>query len=87
MGLSSRVLESTILPTRMDLFLQRLDLAGQAMCSHIDSSQAFLLQEVDLVGQVCNSGELGWSRLFTPSSLELRDLSTNGGRLGSWFSQ
>jgi hypothetical protein len=30
-----------------------------------------LLQEVDLVGQGGNIGELEWSQLFTPSSLEL----------------
>jgi hypothetical protein len=42
------------------------------MCSHVDSRQAFFLQKVDLVHQSNNLGELEWSQLFTPSSLELR---------------
>jgi hypothetical protein len=41
------------------------------VCGHADSCQVFLLQEVNLVGQGSNLGELEWSRLFTPSSLEL----------------
>jgi hypothetical protein len=41
------------------------------MCSYADSHQAFFLQYVDLVGQGSNLGELKWSQLFAPSSLEL----------------
>jgi hypothetical protein len=55
----------------MDLFLQWLDSVGQPMCGHTDSRQSFFLQKVDLVRQGSNLGELEWSRLFTPSFLEL----------------
>jgi hypothetical protein len=55
----------------MDLFLQWLDSVGQPMCGHTDSCQSFFLQKVDLVRQGSNLGELEWSRLFAPSSLEL----------------
>jgi hypothetical protein len=48
-GLPSLVLESAVLPARMDLFLQWLHSAGQPMSGHTDSYQAFLLQEIDLV--------------------------------------
>jgi hypothetical protein len=44
LGLPSRVLESVVLPAQMDLFLQQLDSAGQPMCVHVDSHQAFFLQ-------------------------------------------
>jgi hypothetical protein len=70
-GLPSQVLGSTILPARMDLFLQWLDSVGQPMGVHVDSRQAFLLQEIDLVSQGSDLGELEWSRFFAPSSLEL----------------
>jgi hypothetical protein len=69
----SRVLGSIVPPTWMDLFLQWLDSADQPMCCHTDSHQAFFLQKVDLVCQGSNLGELEWSRLFAPSSLELRE--------------
>jgi hypothetical protein len=51
----------------------------QPMSGHADSYQALLFQEVDHVGQGCYKRELKWSRLFTPSPLELRD-SANEGR-------
>jgi hypothetical protein len=41
LGLLSRVLGSTVLPTQMDMFLQLLDSAGQPMCGHADSRQSF----------------------------------------------
>jgi hypothetical protein len=72
-GLPSRVLGSAVLPARMDLFLQRLDSAGQPMCGHANSCQAIFLQGVDIVSQGNNLWELEWSRLFTPSSLELEE--------------
>jgi hypothetical protein len=43
------------------------------MGSHADSCRSFLLQEVDLVSQCSDLGELKWSWLFAPSSLELRE--------------
>jgi hypothetical protein len=49
LGFPSRVLESTILPAQMDLFLQRLDSADQPMGGHAHAGQALLFQEVDLV--------------------------------------
>jgi hypothetical protein len=41
------------------------------MCGHTDSHQSLFLQFVDLVGSGNSMGELEWSRLFAPSSLEL----------------
>jgi hypothetical protein len=38
-------------------------------------SSCLLLEKVDLVCQCSNLGELEWSRLFTPSSLEPGELS------------
>jgi hypothetical protein len=73
LGLLSRVLGSIVLPTQIDLFLQRLDSTGQPTCGHADSCQDLFLQWADLVSQGSNLGELEWSRLFTPSSLELRE--------------
>jgi hypothetical protein len=49
LGLLSQVSGSVVLPARKDLFLQWLDSAGQLMGGHADSSQAFVLQEIDLV--------------------------------------
>jgi hypothetical protein len=77
-GFSSQVLESSIFPTWVNLFLQREDSEGQPMGGHIDSSQALLFQVVDFVGQSCNLGELEWGRLFTLSPLELRELVNKG---------
>jgi hypothetical protein len=48
----SRILESVVLPTRVDLFLKRKDSAGQPMGGHAYSCQALLLQKVDFVGQM-----------------------------------
>jgi hypothetical protein len=71
LGLPSWVLDSAVLPAWMDLFLQQLDTMGQPMGGHAYCCQAFLLQEIDLVRQGSDLGELEWSRFFTPSSLEL----------------
>jgi hypothetical protein len=70
-SLPSRVLESTVLPAWMNLFLQRLDSMGQPMGGHADSCQAFLLQKIDQVGQGSDLGEHEWSWFIAPSSLEL----------------
>jgi hypothetical protein len=43
------------------------------MGGHADSRQAFLFQEIDLVGQGSDLGELEWSRFFAPSTLELEE--------------
>jgi hypothetical protein len=44
LGLLSRVLGSIVLPTQIDLFLQRLDSTGQPTCGHADSCQDLFLQ-------------------------------------------
>jgi hypothetical protein len=80
---SSQVLESTVFPTQMDLFLQWEVSAGQPMSNYAVSCQALLFQVVDFVGQSCNMGEFEWGRLFTPSPLEPRE-SANKGR-EAWF--
>jgi hypothetical protein len=41
LGLPSQVLESAVLPARMNLFLQQLTSMGQPMCGRVDSHQAF----------------------------------------------
>jgi hypothetical protein len=87
LGPPSQVLGSAVLPAWMDLFLQWLDLVGQPMGGHADSCQAFLLQEIDLVGHGGDLGELEKSWFSAPSSLELESQPTNRGRLGSWFSK
>jgi hypothetical protein len=71
-GFLSQVLEPAVFLTRVDLFLQRKDFAGQPMGGHTDSCQALLFQVVDFVGQSCYLREFEWGGLFTPSSLELR---------------
>jgi hypothetical protein len=53
------------------------------MCSHADSRQSFFLQKVDLVCQGDNLGELEWSRLFAPSSLELEEPAYKWREVGS----
>jgi hypothetical protein len=42
-GFPGRVLESTLLPSQVDLFFQRKDFAGQSMGGHADSCQTLLL--------------------------------------------
>jgi hypothetical protein len=59
----------------MNLFFQRLDLADQPIGGHAHTCQAFLFQEVDLVDQRSHLMDFEWSRLFTPGSLELRELA------------
>jgi hypothetical protein len=41
-GFLSSVMESTVLPARVNLFFQRDDSVGQPIGSHTDSSQAML---------------------------------------------
>jgi hypothetical protein len=48
------------------------------MCGHAYSCQAFLLQEVDLVGPGSNLGKLEWSWLFAPGSFELEESAYEG---------
>jgi hypothetical protein len=86
LGFPSRDLESAISPAWMNLFFQRLDLAGQPVGGHAHAYQAFLFQEVDLADQSSYLRDFEWSRLFTPGSMEFRELAYEG-RLGSWFSQ
>jgi hypothetical protein len=42
----------------MDLFLQWLGLVGQQIGGHTDSHQAFLLEEIELVGQGSDMGDV-----------------------------
>jgi hypothetical protein len=43
LGLLSRILESAVLLAQVDLFLQRLDSAGQPTGGHAHTRQAYLL--------------------------------------------
>jgi hypothetical protein len=86
-GFSSRVLESAVLPARVNLLFQRDNSVGQPMGGYADSSQAALFQEIDFVGQCCDVGEFKRSSFFAPRPLNLGSRPTKGGRLGSWFSQ
>jgi hypothetical protein len=81
-GFPSWVMESTVFPARVDLFLQGNNSAGQPMGGHIDSYQAVLFQEIDLVGQLRNVGEFERSGLFAPSPLELGEPAEKWG--GGW---
>jgi hypothetical protein len=49
-GFLSGVFDSTVLPARVNLLLQRDNSACQPVGGHTDSSQAVLFQEVNLVG-------------------------------------
>jgi hypothetical protein len=49
-GFLSGIFDSALLPAQVNLFLQRGNSAGQPVGGHIDSSQATLFQEVNLVG-------------------------------------
>jgi hypothetical protein len=82
LSLSSRVLESTVLPARMNLLFQLLDSAGQLMGGYAHACQAFLFQEADLVNQGIHLRCFEQSRLFTPSSLELEESAYEGGEAG-----
>jgi hypothetical protein len=59
----------------VNLFFQRDDPVGQPMGGHIDSSQTALFQEINLVGQGHDMGELKTSRFFTPRPLKFRELA------------
>jgi hypothetical protein len=65
-GLLSWVLESAVLPARVNLFLQRDNSAGQPVGGHVDSSLAMLFLEINLVGQGRDMGEFKRSSFFTP---------------------
>jgi hypothetical protein len=52
------------------------------MGSHAHAYQAFLFQEVDLVDQSSHLRDFEWNRLFTPGSLELRELAYEGREAG-----
>jgi hypothetical protein len=65
-GIPSWVLDSAILLARVNLFLQGDHSVGQSMGGHADSSQDVLLEEVNLIGQGRDMGELKRSRFFTP---------------------
>jgi hypothetical protein len=82
LGLPSRVLESTILPTWMNLFFQWLNSASQSMGGHTHACQAFLFQEVDLVDQGSYLRSFEQSRFFTSSSLELEKSAYEGREVG-----
>jgi hypothetical protein len=43
------VLGSTVFPTQVNLFLQRLDSAGQPVGNHAHTGQTFILQKINLV--------------------------------------
>jgi hypothetical protein len=58
----SQVLESTVLPARVNLLFWRDDSVGQPVGGHTDPSQATLFQEINLVGQGRNMGEFKRSR-------------------------
>jgi hypothetical protein len=53
----SRVLESTVFPARVNLFLHSYNSVGQPMDDHTNSGQAALFQEIDFVGQCHYVGE------------------------------
>jgi hypothetical protein len=72
-GFPSGVSDFAILPAWVNLLLQRDDVAGHPMGGHIDSCQAALFQEINLVGQGCDMGEFKRSRLFTPRPLKFRE--------------
>jgi hypothetical protein len=71
-------LESIVLPAQMDLLFQRLDSPSQPMGCHTHTCQALLLQEVDLVNLGHHLRSFEQSRLFSPGSLELRELAYGG---------
>jgi hypothetical protein len=83
----SWVLESTILPTRMDLLVQRLESAGQPMGGHTHACQALLFQEVNLIDQGHHLRSYERSRFFTPGSLELGESAYEGGETGFMVSR
>jgi hypothetical protein len=74
-------LESTVLPARMNLFLQWLDSAGQPMRSHTYASQAFLFQKIDLIDQASHLRSFKQSGFLTPCPLELEESTYEGGGL------
>jgi hypothetical protein len=65
-GLLSWVLESVVLPAQVNLFLRRDDSVGQLVGGHADSSQATHFQEINLVSQGHDIGEVKNSRFFIP---------------------
>jgi hypothetical protein len=52
------------------------------MGGHIDSCQAVLFQEIDLVGHVRDVGEFERSGLFAPSPVELGEPAERWGEAG-----
>jgi hypothetical protein len=52
------------------------------MGGHAHASQALLFQEINFVDQGSHLRNFEWSRLFTPSSVELRKLAYEGREAG-----
>jgi hypothetical protein len=78
----SRVLESVVLPTRVNMLFQRDNSAGQPVGSHADSSQVVIFQEINLVGQGRDMREFKKSRFFTPQLLKFRESAYKGWEVG-----
>jgi hypothetical protein len=78
----SQILDSAICPTRVDLFLQKDDSAGQPLGGCANSYQALLFQGVNLVGQSSDMREFYRSGHFTPSPLEFRESANKGREAG-----
>jgi hypothetical protein len=75
----SWVLGSAVFPTRLNLFLQRLDSMGQPMGGYARTGQTFIFHKIDLVDQSYHMRGFKWSRLFTPSTLEFGKSVDEGG--------
>jgi hypothetical protein len=52
------------------------------MDGHAHAYHAFLFQEIDLIDQGGHLRSFKWSRVFTPSPLELGESSHKGGEAG-----
>jgi hypothetical protein len=57
----------------VNLLFQREDSASQPVGDHTDSSQATLFQEINLVDQSHDVGEIKRGRFFTPWPLKFRE--------------
>jgi hypothetical protein len=79
----SRILDSAILPTRVNLFLQGDNSAGQPVGGYIDSGQTVLFQGNNLVSQGSDMRKFERSGFFAPCPLKFRE-SAYKGRV-AWF--
>jgi hypothetical protein len=82
-GFPSRILDNTIFPTWVDLFLQGNDSVDQPMGGYTNSGQTTLFQGVNFVSHGSDMREFERCGFFSPSPLKFRESAYKGRE--AWF--